>query len=93
MQLCRIYGQFFEGNPSEVFQDVTSIHSLLIDLSSFTQAMGRLYPQCTGESWKEEFHFTISRLTVQHLLTLQELTKKVQLHSLPVNIRFEFQNL
>ncbi|KAK6641177.1 hypothetical protein RUM44_012886 [Polyplax serrata] len=87
VQLCNLYGQFFQT------ADVSSLYALLIDLSSFTQAMGRLFPQCTGESWKDEPHFSIGRLTVQHLLILQELIQKVQPHSLPHKAKFQLQNL
>lgn len=92
--MCGLYGHIFQAdNFSAAIQDHILIHSLLIDLSTLTQAVGLLYPQCTGESWKEEPKFTIARLSVQHLLTLQELTKKAQCHSLPVNTKLAFQNL
>lgn len=74
-------------------QDVESLHCLLRDLSSFTQAMGRLYPHCIGMSWNEEPQFTIARLTVQHLLTLSELATKVRYHSVPDSIKLDLQKV
>lgn len=92
MELCQLYGVAF-NNLAMAIQDVNNIQSLLRDLSTFTQIMGRLQTQFSGESWQEESQFMPARLTLQHLLTLNELGVNIQYHSLSDNLKMEFQKV
>lgn len=92
VELCGLYGQVCSNVPLAV-QDVSTLHSLLRDLSSFTQIMGRLYPQCTTVSVDDEPQFTIARFTINHLLTLNELANKINYHSITDSIKLDFQKV